>query len=52
MRIAIGADHAGFEMKAGVAASLPALGHEVLDLGTFSTDPVDYRIMPRQLAGR
>ena len=42
MRIAIGADHAGFEMKAGVAASLPALGHEVLDLGTFSTDPVDY----------
>jgi RpiB/LacA/LacB family sugar-phosphate isomerase len=42
MRIAIGADHAGFEMKAGVAASLAALGHEVLDLGTFSTDPVDY----------
>lgn len=42
MRIAIGADHAGFEMKAGVAASLLDLGHEVLDLGTYSTDPVDY----------
>ena len=42
MRIAIGADHAGFELKQQIAAELRELGHEVLDLGTHSTDPVDY----------
>ena len=42
MRIAVGADHAGFEMKRDLAAVLRTLGHEVLDLGTYSTAPVDY----------
>jgi len=42
VRIAIGADHAGFELKQQIAAELRELGHEVLDLGTHSTDPVDY----------
>jgi RpiB/LacA/LacB family sugar-phosphate isomerase len=42
MRIAIGADHAGFEMKQNVLKFLRGLGHEVLDLGTNNTDPVDY----------
>ena len=42
MRIAIGADHAGFEMKQNVVKFLRGLGHEVLDLGTNNTDPVDY----------
>jgi RpiB/LacA/LacB family sugar-phosphate isomerase len=42
MRIAIGADHAGYPLKQQVAEHLRGAGHEVLDLGTFSTDPVDY----------
>jgi RpiB/LacA/LacB family sugar-phosphate isomerase len=42
MRIAIGSDHAGFEMKAGLMKHLAELGHEVVDVGTTSTAPVDY----------
>ena len=42
MRIAIGSDHAGFELKETVKAFLTAEHHEVLDVGTHSTDPVDY----------
>jgi len=42
MRIAVGADHAGFQLKQNVAAYLRELGHEVIDLGTTSTEPVDY----------
>jgi ribose 5-phosphate isomerase B len=42
MRIAVSADHAGFDMKQDLAAELARNGHEVLDLGTHSTAPVDY----------
>src|SRR5271169_1853207 len=42
MRMVVGSDHAGFELKEAVAAHLRELGFEVLDVGTFSTDPVDY----------
>jgi RpiB/LacA/LacB family sugar-phosphate isomerase len=42
MRIAIGADHAGFELKENVRAFLQKTGHEVIDLGTHNLDPVDY----------
>ena len=42
MRIAIGADHAGFEMKRDLAAYLAKNGHEILDIGAFNTTPVDY----------
>ncbi len=42
MRIAVGADHAGFELKRDLAAHLAQQGHEVTDLGTHSTAPVDY----------
>jgi ribose 5-phosphate isomerase B len=42
MRIACGFDHAGFPLKAMVLETLRAAGHEVLDLGTDSTEPVDY----------
>jgi ribose 5-phosphate isomerase B len=41
-RIAIVSDHAAFEMKQALAAMLAEWGHEVLDLGTASTDSVDY----------
>jgi len=42
MRIAIGCDDTGFPLKEPLVAALEAEGHDVLDLGTFSTDPVDY----------
>jgi ribose 5-phosphate isomerase B len=42
MRIVIGADHAGFELKQVLAAHLRRHGHEVIDKGTDSTEPVDY----------
>lgn len=42
MKIAVGADHAGFAFKEKVKAVLTRLGHEVVDVGTFSTDSVDY----------
>lgn len=42
MRIAIASDHAGFALKDHLAAALAAAGHDVLDLGTDSTESVDY----------
>ena len=42
MRIAIGADHAGYELKEHLKATLAADGHTVVDCGTDSTDSVDY----------
>jgi ribose 5-phosphate isomerase B len=42
MRIACAFDHAGFPLKPMVLETLAGLGHDVTDLGTWSTDPVDY----------
>ena len=42
MKIAIASDHAGFALKESMKAEIAALGHEILDLGTNSADPVDY----------
>ena len=42
MRIAIGADHAGFALKQHLIGTLRRLGHDVNDRGTDSEDPVDY----------
>lgn len=42
MRIAIAADHAGYELKERLARFIAATGHAVTDLGTHSEDPVDY----------
>ena len=42
MRIAVGADHAGFPLKEQVRELLKQAGHDVTDLGTCDTKPVDY----------
>ena len=42
MRIALGADHAGYRLKVAVAKHLADAGHDVLDLGTDSEASVDY----------
>jgi RpiB/LacA/LacB family sugar-phosphate isomerase len=42
MRVALASDHAGFGLKEAAKAFLTGKHREVLDLGTYSTDPVDY----------
>lgn len=42
MIVAVAADHGGYELKGVILKKIRALGHEALDLGTGSTDPVDY----------
>lgn len=42
MKVAVGADHKGFEFKQKVKQILQRLGHEVVDFGTHSTESVDY----------
>ena len=42
MRIAIGSDHAGFDLKEEVKAFLAGDNQQVLDVGTYNKDPVDY----------
>jgi ribose 5-phosphate isomerase B len=42
MKIAIGADHKGFELKEKIKKILESWGHEVVDFGTDSTESVDY----------
>ncbi|GAB3274343.1 RpiB/LacA/LacB family sugar-phosphate isomerase [Kineosporia babensis] len=42
MRIALGADHAGFPLKQRVREVIETLGHDIIDCGTDNTDPVDF----------
>lgn len=42
MKIAIASDHAGYQYKSMLVRHLTSLGHDVVDFGTSSTDPVDY----------
>lgn len=42
MKIVIGSDHGGFELKEDIKAYLGELGYECVDYGTHSKDPVDY----------
>jgi RpiB/LacA/LacB family sugar-phosphate isomerase len=42
MKIVIGSDHAGFELKNSAGDVLRALGHQVLDVGAFNENPSDY----------
>ncbi|TAK29917.1 MAG: ribose 5-phosphate isomerase B [Chloroflexota bacterium] len=42
VRVAVGCDHAGLELKRKIVSHLEDLGHQVLDLGTNTEDSVDY----------
>jgi deoxyribose-phosphate aldolase len=50
MRIAIGADHGGFELKSDLAAHLRDAGHQVEDVGTSSHEAVDYPVFAEAVA--
>jgi len=51
MRIVVGADHRGYELKGEIAAVLKQAGHETLDVGTHSADSVDYPDYARAIGG-
>lgn len=42
MRVVIGADHAGFQLKNATGDLLRSLGHTVIDVGAFNENPSDY----------
>ena len=50
MKIAIGADHGGFDLKAELLAYLQSAGHAVEDVGTLSREAVDYPVFARAVA--
>ena len=50
MKIAVAADHAGFPLKQLALDTAAGAGHETIDLGTDSTDPVDYPDTARDAA--
>ncbi|HEV2096976.1 MAG TPA: ribose 5-phosphate isomerase B [Chthoniobacterales bacterium] len=50
MKIALGTDHAGFQLKEKVKELLGSLGHDVKDFGTFSEESVDYPLFIRPAA--
>ncbi len=57
MNIVMASDHAGFELKTTLVETVKGLGHTVIDVGTDSTEPVDYpdfavRLAAEILAGR
>lgn len=49
-RLTIGADHAGFELKEKLKSYLMKKGIDVIDVGTFSEDPVDYPVIAKKIA--
>jgi ribose 5-phosphate isomerase B len=50
MKVVVGCDHAGLELKAAIAAHLRAKGHEVEDVGTHTRDSTDYPDWARRVA--
>jgi ribose 5-phosphate isomerase B len=51
MRVYLGSDHAGFELKARLLEHVTSLGHEAVDCGAFSYDPEDDYPAPCITAG-
>ena len=49
-KIAIGSDHAGFELKEKLKIFLSSIGYDVVDFGTNSIDSVDYPLIAKSLA--
>lgn len=50
MRIGIGSDHAGFQLKRVLVSHLREIGQEVRDFGTFDETPIDYPDISEQVA--
>jgi len=50
MKVAIGSDHAGYDLKVAGAPALRAAGHDVIDVGTDSEESVDYPVYASRAA--
>ena len=50
MKIAIGSDHGGLELKAAIIAHLKEQGHEVFDVGTYTSDSCHYPVYGKAVA--
>ncbi|SDQ02507.1 ribose 5-phosphate isomerase B [Carnobacterium viridans] len=50
MKIAIGSDHVGYELKPAIIDYLEELGHEVNDFGPYTTERTDYPIFSKKVA--
>jgi ribose 5-phosphate isomerase B len=50
MRLVIGSDHAGWSLKKAVIEHVRTLGHEVVDVGSFDENPVDFPDIAREVA--
>lgn len=50
MKITIGADHVGFELKSKITSYLTNLGYEVIDVGTTSSTRTDYPLQAQSVA--
>lgn len=52
MKIVVGSDHAGYPLKASVVACVQSLGHEVVDVGSWDEQPVDFPDIARAVTTR
>ena len=50
MKVGIGSDHAGFEMKQELTGMLKEMGHEVIDYGTLTNERCDYPVYGEKVA--
>lgn len=50
MKVAVGCDHGGFVLKDALISTLEELGAQVVDMGTYSTESVDYPVYGKKVA--
>ena len=51
-KIIVGSDHAGYNLKEKIKLYLNELGYEVYDIGTYTTEAIDYPIIAKNLAAK
>lgn len=51
MKIAVGSDHAGYSLKLQLLDGIKALGHEVVDFGSYDPNPVDFPDIAKLVTG-
>ncbi len=51
MKIVVGSDHAGFALKQAILGALREEGHEITDVGSYTSDPVDFPDIAQQVCG-
>jgi len=52
MRLVVGSDHAGWSLKGSLVDHIKSLGHEVVDVGSYDQNPVDFPDIARKVAAK